>query len=128
MADNIAVTPGSGTNVATDERTIAATTVHVPRYVPIGGTSGAAGQVTITNSSTTIAAAAATRLRLIIVNRQTVAVFIDPSGGTATTAMFRLDPGESVTLQVTSLVTAITAAAYSASGDAKVHYIEETSA
>lgn len=124
MADNVAVTAGAGTNIATDERTIAATTVHVQRTGEIGSANAAVGQVTISNSSTAIAAARDTRKRIIIVNYQTVAVFIDP-GGTATTADFRLDPGASLTLYTTVAVNAITSAAYTASGDAKVHYIEE---
>lgn len=124
MADNVAVTAGSGTNIATDERTIAATTVHVQRVGEIGSATGAAGQTTISNSSTAIAAARDTRKRIIIVNRQTVAVFVDP-GGTATTGDLRIDPGDSLTLYTTVAVNAITSAAYSASGDAKVHYIEE---
>lgn len=124
MADNVAVTAGSGTNMATDERTIAAATVHVQRVGEIGSATGAVGQVTVTNSSGAIAAARDTRKRIIIVNRQTVAIYVDP-GGTATTADFRLEPGDSVTLYTTVAVNAITSAAYSASGDAKAHYIEE---
>lgn len=124
MADNVAVTAGSGTLMGTDERTIAATTVHVQRVGEIGSATGAVGQVTVTNSSGAIAAARDTRKRIVIVNRQTVAIYVDP-GGTATTADFRLEPGDSVTLYTTVAVNAITSAAYSASGDAKAHYIEE---
>lgn len=124
MADNVAITAGSGTNVATDERTINSVTVHVQRVGEIGAASGATGQTTISNSSTAIAAARETRKRIVIVNRQTVPVFVDP-GGTATSGDFRLDPGESITLYNTAAINAITSAAYSAVGDAKVHYIEE---
>lgn len=127
MADNVAVTAGSGTTIATDERTIASTSVHVQRVYDMGASTGSSGQTTVTNSSTTIKAADETRKRIVMVNRQTVAVFVDPSGGTATTSMFRLDPGDSLTLYVTSAVTGITSAAYTASGDAKVHYAVETS-
>lgn len=127
MADNVAITAGSGTTIATDERSIASTNVQIQRVYDMGGSSGSSGQTTVTNTSTTIKAADETRKRIILVNRQTVAVFIDPGGGTATTSNFRLDPGESVTLYVTSAVTGITSAAYTASGDAKVHYIVETS-
>lgn len=127
MADNVTI-PATGTGTATpvistDERTIAATTVQVQRVVLIGSTTVAAGQTTISNSTTAILAARDTRSRVVIVNRQTVAVYID--GGTASTADFRLEPGDSVTLFTTSAVNGITSAAYSASGDAKVHYIEE---
>jgi hypothetical protein len=124
LADNIDVTPGSGKTIATDERTIAAVTAHVQRTGEIGSTNAAVGQVTISNSSTAIAAARDTRKRIIIANRQTVPVFIDP-GATATTADLRLEPGDSITLYTTLAVNAITSAAYTAAGDAKVHYIEE---
>lgn len=125
MADNIAVTVGSGTtkDIATDERTIAAATAHIQRIEEIGSTNIVAAQVTVTNSSTTIAAARDTRSRIIIVNRQTVAVYIEQT--TATTSDFRLDPGDSITLYATGEIDGITSAAYTASGDAKVHVIEE---
>ena len=123
MADNVAVTPGSGTNIATDERTIAATTVHVQRVVDSGTQNIAAAQVTVTNSSTQIAAARDTRKRIIIINYQTVPVFIEQT--TATTSDLRLNPGDSITLCFTGEIDGITSAAYTASGDAKVHYIEE---
>ena len=127
MADNVAVTAGSGTNIATDERTIAATTVQLQRVIATGGTGGASAQVTVSNSSTTIKAADDTRLSITIINYQTVPIFVDPAGGTATTSNGRLNPGDSLTLYTTSLVTAITSAAYSAVGDAKVHYFTVTS-
>jgi hypothetical protein len=123
LADNVAVTAGSGTLMATDERTIAAATVHVQRVGEIGAAAGAVGQTTISNSSTAIAAARDTRKSILIVNYQTVPIFIDV-GGTATTADFRLDPGASVTIFDVVAINAITAAAYTAVGDAKVHYIE----
>lgn len=123
MADNVAVTAGSGTNIATDERTIGAVTVQLQRVLATGAANTAAGQTTISNSNTAIAAARDTRQRIVIVNRQTVAVFV--TSETATTSKFRLDPGDSITLYTTAAVNGITSAAYSASGDAKVHYIEE---
>lgn len=128
MADNVEITAGTGTLVSTDERTIDSTAVQIQRVYDIGGSSGSAGQTTVTNSSTTIKAADETRKRIVLLNLQTVPVYIDPSGGTATTSMFRLDPGASVTLYVTSAVTGITPAAYTASSDDKVHWIVETSA
>lgn len=126
MADNVAVTAGSGTTMATDERTINSVAVQVQRVYDMGASAFSGSQVTVSNSDTSILAAADTRKRAIIVNRQTVAVYI--GGTTATTSMFRLDPGESVTVYTTGVVRGITSAAYSASGDAKVHVIEETSA
>lgn len=127
MADNVTI-PATGTGtatpvVATDERSIGGSTVQVQRVGEIGSGTLAAAQTTISNSSTAIVAARDTRKRVIIVNRQTVPVFID--GGTATTADFRLDPGDSVTLYTTSAINGITTNAYTASGDAKVHSLEE---
>ena len=123
MADNVGVTPGSGKDIASDERTIGGATVQVQRVADVGSTSISAGQVECTNTSTTIVSARDTRRRLILVNRQTVPVFIELT--TATTGDFRLDPGDSVTLHTTGEVDGITSAAYTAAGDAKVHYIEE---
>lgn len=124
MADNVPVTAGSGTNIASDERTIAATTVQVQRVGEIGSATAATAQVTISNTSAAIAAARDTRKRITIVNYQTVPVFVNP-GTTATTSDFRLNPGDAITLYTTVAVNGITSAAYTASGDAKVHYIEE---
>lgn len=124
MADGIDVTPGSGKKVATDERTIGGVTQDVQRVGEIGSGTAAVGQVTISNTSAAIAAARDTRKRIIIINYQSVPIFVDP-GATATTADLRLNPGDSITLYTTAAVNAITAAAYTASGDAKVHYIEE---
>jgi hypothetical protein len=123
MADGLQVTEGTGPRVATDERTIASVVQHVHRTEEIGSTSVASGQVNVTNTSTTIVAARETRSRLILVNRQTVPVFIEMT--TATAADFRLDPGDSIVLYATCEVDGITSAAYTGAGDALVHYIEE---
>jgi hypothetical protein len=90
---------------------------------PIGSGTNAVGQVSISNASAAIVAAREGRRAVLVLNLQSVAVFIDV-GGTATTADFRLDPGASLVLPVTTAVNGITSAAYSAVGDAKVHYIE----
>lgn len=90
----------------------------------LGSATNIASQVTVTNSSTAIVAARATRRAVVLLNLQTVAVYVDPTGGTATTSMFRLDPGASITLPVVTAVTGITSAAYTASGDAKVHIMD----
>lgn len=122
MADNVAITAGSGTTVAADERTVDAVAVEVQRVAPHGSPLIAAAQVEISNTSAAIAAVRSTRHSIVIVNRQTVAVFIDDA--TATTSAFRLDPGDSVTLFTGAVINGITTAAYTASGDAKVHVIE----
>ena len=91
---------------------------------PLGAPTNIASQVTVTNSSTSIVAARATRRAVTIVNNQTVAVYLDPTGGTAATTHFRLDPGASVTWPIVTAVTGITSAAYTASGDAKLHIFD----
>src|SRR4051812_17527107 len=117
MADNVAVTAGSGTTIGTDERTINAVAVQVQRVDEQGSTSLANGQVTISNTAATIAAARDTRKSLLIVNRQTVPIWVGVA--TVTTANgLRLDPGDAVVLTTTALVQGITAAAYTGSGDA----------
>ncbi len=123
MADNPTVDNGTGTDyvVATDERTIDTVAVHVQRVAPHGAPNVTVGQVTVTNSTTTIVAADDNRAFVTIVNRQTVAVWIDDAS--ATTSAFRLDPGDSISLFTSAVINGITSAAYSASGDAKVHYI-----
>lgn len=122
MADNRDLASLTG-NAATDERTINSTTVHVQRMVSIANTAMANGQVTVTNSATTIVAARETRQSVLITNRQTVAVWVGIA--TVTTANgFRLDPGDWVEITSNVLIQGITAAAYSGSGDALTQYIE----
>ena len=128
MADNVPVTAGSGTNIATDERTIASTTVHIQRVVPVGSSTIANAHVTVTNSATTIRAATETQQRTVIVNYQTVTIYVGAATVT-TSAGFRLDPGASLTLHTAAEVQGITSAAYTAAGeDDKVHVISEVSA
>lgn len=108
--------------VATDvDRTAAAA---LPTTM-VGTGTNASGQVTVTNSSTTIIAARAGRRGVLLLNRQTVDVSVDASGGTAVYAThFCLQPGAAVFLPVTNAVTGITEAAYTATGELKIHYIE----
>lgn len=121
MADNVNISPSGSTPVGTDERTIGGTAVHVQRVAPHGAPNITVAQVTVSNSSTAIIAADSTRQSVTLVNRQTVAIWIDDA--TATTSGFRLDPGDSITLNCSSVVNGITSAAYSAVGDAKVHVL-----
>lgn len=125
MADNVAITAGSGTTIGTDERTINSASVQVQRVVEQGSTTIANAHVQISNTAATIAAARDTRKRLVIVNYQTVPIYVGISTVTTSTG-FRLDPGASLTLYTTALVQGITSAAYTAAGeDDKVHYVEE---
>lgn len=91
----------------------------------VGSATNASGQVTISSTSATIIASRAGRRGVLLINYQTVAVYIDAAGGTATTSKMRLDPGAALMLPVTSAITGITAAAYTASpADAQIHYTE----
>jgi len=128
MADNVAITAGSGTTVSTDERTISSVAQHVQRVVPLGGSTLANAHVAVTNTATEIRAATDTQHCVTIVNYQTVPIYVGAATVT-TSAGFRLDPGASVTLHTTAVVQGITAAAYTAAGeDDKVHFIAEVSA
>lgn len=119
VPDNVAITPGAGATVATDERTIASTLVQVQRVDEQGATAVAQGQVSVTTSSTSVAAARDTRKAIVMVNRGSANVFVCGSG-TATTSHFQLSPGDGVTIRTTAAITAI-----AASGTQTVHYIEE---
>ncbi len=119
MADNVAITPGSGAEVAADERSIASVNVKVQRVGVIGGTAIASGQVAPTGTAGTLLAARETRQRVTFVNRGTMSVFIGPA--TVTTANgLELKPGDSYLMHSTALIQAITS-----SGTGAVHYIEE---
>lgn len=124
MADNVAVTAGTGTTISTDERTIAAASVHVQRVIDIGSSAVANGQVTVTNTAGNIVAARDTRKSVTIINHQTVAVYVGVATVTTSTGV-RLEPEAGVTLATTAAVQGITSSAYTPTGDAKVHYIEE---
>lgn len=123
MADNVSITAGSGTTVATDEQTINSTAVQVQRVTSEAGTAAANGQVNISNTAATIVAARDTRKSVLLTNRQTVAVWIGIA--TVTTANgFRLDPGEAVVWTTKALIQGITSAAYTGTGDAVMQYAE----
>lgn len=121
MADNVAITAGSGTTVGTDERTINAVAVQVQRVNEQGSTAIATGQVTPTTGAATLVAARDTRKRLLLVNNGTVDCYIGPA--TVTTANGMLLPvGYSIVLHTTALVQAIIA---SGTMTGAVHYLEE---
>jgi len=118
MADDVAITAGSGTNIAADERTINSVSVKIQRMIDIGGSAVATGQVAPTGTAGTLLAARETRKVVTFVNRGTVDVYIGPA--TVTTANgILLSPGESIDIQTTALVQAITPA-----GTGAVHYVE----
>jgi len=127
MADNVTL-PGTGGVIATDERSIAATTVQVQRVSPLGSTTIVSGHVEVSNAHAEIRAATETQHCVTFVNYQTVPIYVGPDGVT-TSDGFRLDPGASLTLHTTAAVFALTAAAYTAAGeDDHIHFIAEVSA
>lgn len=119
MADNVAITAGSGTNVAADERTINAVTVQVQRIVGIGSTAVATGQAAPTGTAGTLVAARDTRNRLVLTNFGTQDVFIGPATVTTSNG-HKIPPGASLTLFTTALIQGITS-----SGTGAIHYVEE---
>ena len=108
MADNVAITAGSGTAVAADERTIAATTVYVQRVSEIGSTAIAVARITPTTSPATLVAARDTRKRLVITNNSNTTVYVGPA--TVSTANgYPIGVGYTLTLYTTILVQCIIA-------------------
>jgi hypothetical protein len=120
VADNVAITAGSGTTVATEERTINSVAVQVQRVDEIGSLLIAAGQVTPTTAAGTLVAARDTRKRLILFNKGSCDCFIGPA--TVTTSSGVLPVGYSLVLYTTALVQAIIA---TGTMSGYVSYIEE---
>lgn len=122
MADNVAITAGSGTTVGTDERTINAVAVHVQRVDEQGSSALANAQTNVTNTAATLLAARDTRKKAIIVNNQLASIFVGIA--TVTTANgFEIKPGASLALTTTALIQGITSAA--SGGTEKTHTFEE---
>lgn len=121
MADNVAITAGSGTTVGTDERTIATVAVQVQRVNEQGGTAIASGQVTPTATAATLLAARETRKVVTFINGTNLDVYIGPA--TVTTANgVRLQPGAAISIPSTVLVQNIVASVTGLAG--VVYYIE----
>jgi hypothetical protein len=121
VADNVAITAGSGTAVAADERTIAATTVYVQRVSEIGSTAIAVARITPTTSPATLVAARDTRKRLVITNNSNTTVYVGPA--TVSTANgYPIGVGYTLTLYTTILVQCIIA---SGTASADVACVEE---
>lgn len=121
MADNVAITAGSGTTVGTDERTVNAVAVHVQRVDEQGGTAIANGQVTPTTTAGTLLAARDTRKSVTFVNNGSVDCWIGVATVTTSNGA-RLPVGASRTLRTTALIQAIIA---SGTMTGVVDYIEE---
>lgn len=121
MADNIAITAGAGTTVATDERTIAATSVHVQRVSSEAGTGWATGQVTPTATAATLLAARETRLQCTIINHTNLPMFIGPATVTNANGVL-LPAGAAMTFYHTVLLQVICDSVTGLTG--KLHYSE----
>lgn len=118
MADNVAITAGSGTTIGSDERSINSTNVQIQRVDEIGSSAFATGQVAPTNSAATLLAARDTRKTCVFVNHGTVDVYVGPATVTTSNGL-KLPPGASLEFPCTALIQAITA-----SGTGSVHYLE----
>ena len=122
MADDVAITSGSGTTVGADERTINAVAVKVQRVVVEGGTSIATGQVTPTATAATLIAARETRKSVVFYNGTNLTVYVGPATVTTSNG-FAMPPGSGLTLTTTALVQNIVA---SVTGLTGVVYYAET--
>jgi hypothetical protein len=147
VADNVAITAGSGTPIATDEVTIAATAVHVQYLKVLDGTADStnrlvvdsSGRITvvptaITSAATktnwtvaatsgTVLASNASRKGASFWNDGTATVYLDLSGGTAsaTSCTVKLLPDAYYELPDRAVVTGtITGIGSSATGTVRV--------
>lgn len=118
MADNVAITAGSGTQVATDERTIAGSGVHVQRVDELGSSTYAYGDANPTTSATLIMAARDTRKVAQLYNDSTVTVYIGDASVTSSTGT-PMEEGGSIDMPTTAAIYGITA-----SGTGSVRYQE----
>ena len=121
MADDVEITAGSGTFVKTQDRS----GKHIQQVLDTGSDSIANGHVTVSNTAANIVAARVDRRRVIIMNYQTVPIYIGVATVTTSNGV-RLDPGAVAELRTVAAVQGITSAAYTAAGeDDKTHYWEE---
>lgn len=127
MADDVAVTPGAGATISTDERTINSVTVHLQRVLTTGGSSINADDVSVTTTSGSIISARETRHTVTILASpgNTDDIYVGASGVDAATPSggFRLIPGAAITLDTTAAIHADTP-----SGTQTAYYIETYSA
>ena len=121
MADGVDVTAGTGTKIATDERTIASVSQHVQRVFDIGGTGVATGQVVPTATAATLIAARDTRKDVTFYNGTNMVVCIGPATVTMANGI-ELQPGGALTVRTTLLLQCIVTTATGLAGD--VSYVE----
>lgn len=124
MADNVAITAGTGTQVAADERTIATVAVKVQRVIDQGGTAIAADDVSVTTTAAQAVAARETRKSVVIYASpdNSADVYIGASGVDAATPAngIRLVAGASLALETTAAIYAD-----AVSGTQTIYFVEE---
>ena len=121
MADNLAITPGSGATLATDETTINATAAHVQRVTTGAAPAVAYGNAACTTSATSILAANYERKGFVI---QAIdgTVYIGDDSSVTTSSGFPLATGQSFS----SSAFLGTVYGITASGTVNVRYWEES--
>lgn len=119
MADDVAITAGSGTTIAADERTINSVSVKIQRISPIGASAIAVAEATCTGAADQLVAARETRRRVVMTNISSTTAYIGPSG-VATTDGLPLAPGAVLSLETTAAVYGATT-----TGTATIRVLEE---
>lgn len=121
MADNLAITPGSGATLATDETTINGTAAHVQRVSTGASVAVAYGNAACTTTATSILAANYERKGFVI-KAIDGAVYIGDDSSVTTSTGFLLSSGESLS----SSAFLGTVYGITASGTTNVRYWEES--
>lgn len=117
MADDVLVTAGSGTTIATQDRSGR----HLQQVIDTGADSIAVGVVSVTTTSGSAVSARVNRKRIVLLAlpANTDNIDVGPSG-VASGSGFPLAPGASVTLCTTAVIHAD-----AASGTQSLAYVEE---
>ena len=121
ISDNLAITPGSGATLATDETTINATAAHVQRVTTGAAPAVAYGNAACTTSATSILAANYERKGFVI-QATDGTVYIGDDSSVTTSSGFPLATGQSFS----SSAFLGTVYGITASGTVNVRYWEES--
>lgn len=95
MADNLAITPGSGATLATDETSINGTAAHVQRVSTGAAPTAAYGNAACTTTATSILAADYERKGWVI-KATDGTVYIGSDSSVTTSTGYKLDSGETL--------------------------------
>jgi hypothetical protein len=116
MADDIAVTAGAGTAIATQDRSAR----HFQQVIPAGGDTIASGRVTVTTTAAEAIAARSNREYVLLLALNTNTAIIDVGDtATASGSDFPLSPGDSIMIPTEDAIWAD-----AASGSQTLAYIE----